>query len=296
MPTDHTDRPRWARTGVLRAARFRPSNDGREPLGRDTGPNASVRHRVPTQQPVPFEHRPRHISSSFRNWIEPATNPTKRKRGRTDALRARRPLRSDATTYARVRSWGISHRRQAIPNRLSFCREDAQPPFKLSSPLSASLRGRLGGWLCVLFWDLPGGLRVFVPSCLRRGMGWRIWVHLCDLWALLASGSSIQLRDPVSCRRRSVRPANPQLEAPHEQSPGSPRAEAPLAALRHHPSDPPPIEARRKDHRGHQKLGRRWRLRSPSGRGRQHSDQGPGHARPRRRPDHHSPGPRRHGL
>ena len=49
-------------------ARSRPSGDGRVPLGRDTDPNASVRHGVPTQRPALAKRRPRHFSSSLNGW------------------------------------------------------------------------------------------------------------------------------------------------------------------------------------------------------------------------------------
>jgi hypothetical protein len=45
-------------------ARFRPSKDGRGPLGRDTGANASVRPGVPTQRLALKERKPRHLCAS----------------------------------------------------------------------------------------------------------------------------------------------------------------------------------------------------------------------------------------
>jgi len=70
------------------------------------------------------------------------------KRGRTDTLRARRPVRRRAATNACVRSMPASHRRQAIPNRLSFCRQETGPFLKLSKRFFATLRLCVfsGGW------------------------------------------------------------------------------------------------------------------------------------------------------
>ena len=67
-PTDHTDKHRWNHDFWLCVARFRPSNGGRVPLGRDTDSNVNVRHGLPTQRPALDERRPRHLSSSFNGW------------------------------------------------------------------------------------------------------------------------------------------------------------------------------------------------------------------------------------
>ena len=55
-------------------ARFRPL-DGREPLGRATAPNASVRPGAPAQRPALRERKPRHFSSSFNSWERHALLP-----------------------------------------------------------------------------------------------------------------------------------------------------------------------------------------------------------------------------
>ena len=72
--------------------------------------------------------------------VSPLLPNTKEKRGRTDVPPARRPVRSDATTNARVRRSRASHRRQAISYRLSFCLQSAWPHFKFSNRPFASLR------------------------------------------------------------------------------------------------------------------------------------------------------------
>jgi hypothetical protein len=120
------------------------------------------------------EHRSRLISSSFNRWEGHTPFPQmKKKRGRTDALRARRPVRRQAATNARVRRRLASHRRQAIPDRLSFCRQEAGSPLRISNQLFASLR------LCV-----GGGAGGSAFSWVGGG----ICVYLCDLWALRMAG------------------------------------------------------------------------------------------------------------
>jgi len=52
LPTDHADRHRWSRGRLEHVARFRPSNDGRGPLGRTIASDASVRRDVATQRPA----------------------------------------------------------------------------------------------------------------------------------------------------------------------------------------------------------------------------------------------------
>jgi len=103
---------------------------------------------------------------------------------------ARRPVRSAAATKAWVRRRRASQRQQAIPYRLSFCLQKAEPPWKLSIPLSASLR------LCAF-----APLRYFrgrwvglVSSRVRvcDVDGWVDLRYLCDLWAVL--GGWVDLR------------------------------------------------------------------------------------------------------
>jgi len=78
--------------------------------------------------------------------------------------RARRPVRKPAAMDARIRSCRASHRRQAIPDRLSFCRKETETPYPLSH------RGFVNSWC----------LRVFVVA---TGAGEWICVYLRDLWA-----------------------------------------------------------------------------------------------------------------
>jgi hypothetical protein len=107
------------------------------------------------------ERRPRHFSSSSRNWTEPAISPTKRKRGRTDVPTARRTVRRSGVTDACIRNGRASHRRQAITDRLSFCRQSSAPTPKLSNRLFAPLR------LCVFALKTEGPIyrvRARAPS------------------------------------------------------------------------------------------------------------------------------------
>ena len=100
--------------GVLRdevlAAGWRPGTAG--PVNRSKN---SFRPDFPARQPALCERRPRHFSSPFNSWEGHASLPSdEKKKGRTDAPLARRPVRSGAATNARVRSKRASLRRQAI--------------------------------------------------------------------------------------------------------------------------------------------------------------------------------------
>jgi len=83
-----------------------------------------------------------------------------KKRGRTDVPRARRPVRRPAAMNASVRSRRTSHRRQAIPDRLSFCRHETESLLKLSYRFLVSwcLGGcDVGGWAALCPLCLCGG-------------------------------------------------------------------------------------------------------------------------------------------
>ena len=82
---------------------------------------------------------------------------------------ARRPVRRPAAMNACVRSRRTSHRRQAIPDRLSFCRQEAESLLKPSDPPFASLR------LCAF--ALLGG----------RAESGSIWVICGQIWVGPAS-------------------------------------------------------------------------------------------------------------
>ena len=107
-PTDHPDRPRWIHTGLLCLARSRPSNDGRKPLGRETVSKASSRAGFPTQWPA-LSKSAGLASSLLHLMIGRRIPPQQHRRA--------------AATNVCVRSGRASHRRQAIPDRLSFCRK-----------------------------------------------------------------------------------------------------------------------------------------------------------------------------
>ena len=76
--------------------------------------------------------------------------------------RARRPVRRPAAMDARIRSRRASHRRQAILDRLSFCRKETETPYPLSHRdfVNSWCLGVLvvatwvGRWICVYLRDL----------------------------------------------------------------------------------------------------------------------------------------------
>ena len=76
--------------------------------------------------------------------------------------RARRPVRRPAAMDARIRSRRASHRRQAIPDRLSFCRKETETPYPLSHRSFVNswcfrvfvFATGAGEWICVYLLDL----------------------------------------------------------------------------------------------------------------------------------------------
>ena len=140
-------------------ARFRPSGNGREPLGRETVSKASSRDGFPTRWPALSKSAGLATSlvhSLVRRGAPPLPH-TEEKRGRIDALRARRPVRRPTATDACIRCRRSSHRQQAISDRLSFCHHEADSLLKLSDHLLVSwcLGGcDVGGWAILCLLDL----------------------------------------------------------------------------------------------------------------------------------------------
>ena len=173
---------------------FRPS-DGRKPPCRDSVSNASVRPGAPPQRPAlsesaglatshlhsrgwrpdhPYDSRqagrkaepPRRFSSSFKRMQKGTSlRRTKgRARGRTAVPRARRPVRSAATTNARVRRSPASHRRQAIRSPAVLPPRGGRasaPGTRAFAPLRLCVFGWVGGSaplrLCASAFEMAGG-------------------------------------------------------------------------------------------------------------------------------------------
>ena len=143
-----TQRRRESCRRFHRTARFRPSGGGREPLGRNTGPNVNVRHGVPIQRPAFGERRPRHFSSSFTRW-EGCTSPTTRKRKERQNRRAQ-----GTSAVEKTDSDGCLRPESSV---FSTATGDYRSPVVLPA--------RNGN----AFQPQRTPLRVFVSSCLRRG-------------------------------------------------------------------------------------------------------------------------------
>jgi len=128
-------------------------------------------------------------------WMRGATSlPDGSENGRTDALRARRPVRNPTATDACIRSRGSSHRRPAITDRLLFCHQEAGPLLKLSVRLfvwaggwaafvSLCLRRcDVGAWVgSVFICVICGQERVGGRLCASATLRFLLWVPLCDL-------------------------------------------------------------------------------------------------------------------
>ena len=184
---------------------LRPS-DGRRPPGRDSVSNPSARPGVPPHRPAlsesaglatshlhsrgwrldhPHDSRQagrkanpsRRFSPLFKRMEKgPSLRQTMgRARGRTAVPRARRPVRSAATTNARVRSSPASHRRQAIRSPAVLPPRDRRAPLPAPAPL------RLCAFAPLRSIGRVGGLRDFlVPWCLRgRDVGGWAALRLC---------------------------------------------------------------------------------------------------------------------
>ncbi len=139
---DHADTRRCSYAGFFCRARSRPSDDGRKPLGRDTGPNSSVRDGVPPQRPALCERRPRHPSSPLNSgeWYGEAEPSRRRRVGRGESQQ-RRVLASGAV--------GLLTGDRRSSDRLSFCPQEKEIANKLSDhPLVSWRLGGSLGWVC----------------------------------------------------------------------------------------------------------------------------------------------------
>jgi hypothetical protein len=153
-------------------ARSRLSDDGREPLGRDTDSNVNVRPGVPAQRPALCERRPRHSSSSFNSW-EVHTSPThkREKRQNRRATGASADEKDGCNERSRSEQTVFS---PATGDHPIACRSAVNKRDRLSGSASASLRFYgVGGW---------------------------IWVYLCDQWAVLGGWVALRLCVSASLR------------------------------------------------------------------------------------------------
>ena len=133
-------------------------------------PERSPRSPAPAARAL-GERRPRQFSSSFKSTeMGPSLGLTMgRARGRTAVPRARLPVRSVATTNARVRSSPASCRRQAIRSPAVLPPRRGRAPLPGTSPF-ASLR------LCAFaFLSGRAALRLCVSAPLRFSCGRGAW-------------------------------------------------------------------------------------------------------------------------
>jgi len=179
LPTDHTDEHRWVHVFWLCAARSRPSDDGREPLGQETAPNSSFRSSFLAQRPALCERRPRRFSFSFNGWDKPTPQHNEK--------RARQNRRANGTSTGKKTGCDErSHSEQAV---FSPVTGDPRSPVVLP-PRSVTTFQVQRPPLCVGGW--VSGLRVFVPSCLRRGWA-RLRRRAATPWQAGCSVSSVSL-------------------------------------------------------------------------------------------------------
>jgi hypothetical protein len=184
-----TQRRRESCRRLHRTARFRPSGDGREPLGRTTAPNTSVRHGGPAQRPALRERRPRRFSFPFNSWEMYTSLPIReeaRQNRRAKGASASEKRSGDERSRSELASFS-----PATGDHPIACRSAVNPRDRLSCSASTSLRlcvfaGRAGGWA--------------LRSLRFYGMGGWIWVHLCDLWANLGGWAALRLCGSASLR------------------------------------------------------------------------------------------------
>ena len=133
-----TQRRREAHARLHCAARFRPSNDGREPLGRATAPIASDHRGVPAQRPALSKRRPRPFSSSFNSLEGYASLPNeieeRQNRCAAGAAAGEKPG-SDGCLHPERRDFS-----PAIGDHPIACRSAANPRHHLPSSATVSLR------------------------------------------------------------------------------------------------------------------------------------------------------------
>jgi len=170
-----TRRRRESCRRLHRTARFRPSDD-REPLGRDTDPNARIRHGVPTQRLALSERKPRYFSSSFNCWEE-RTSPSHERKEKQNRRATGTSAGEKRSGDERLRSEFASFS-PATGDRPIAGRSALNKWFLLAGSAIASLCGRVGGWpscLCVFVvatW-VGGWICVICVICVICGhFGW----------------------------------------------------------------------------------------------------------------------------
>ena len=169
-----TQRRKGACARLPYVARSRPFDDGREPLGRATALNASVRYGVPAQRPALCERRPRLFFPLFVGWEEPVLL-SYRKKERQTRRAAGAPAGEKRGGNERLRSEqaGFS---PATGDRPIVCRSAVNKRNHFSGLATASLR------LCV-----------FAPlRFLRWGDGSALICVICGFFG--CAGGSAPLR------------------------------------------------------------------------------------------------------
>jgi len=146
---DHAERRRWDHTILFCVARPRPSDDGREPLGRESASKTSFQTGFPTQRLALEKRKPRHLSSSFMRWD--GYTPLPKKNGREQRQNRRAPGTA-AGEKAGCDERSCSEQTDFSPGTGDFRSPVVLPP--ISGITSSAQRPPL---------------RVFVSLCLRRG-------------------------------------------------------------------------------------------------------------------------------
>jgi hypothetical protein len=199
LPTDHADQRRWFDTDILCVARFRPSDGNAHrltlsgetpwPSGNGhgtTGPGNRFESKLSCRFPDPVacaleERRSRHLSFPFSSDGMHAS-PTsyigeERQNRRASGTSAGEKAGCDERS--RLKQTAFS---PATGDLLIACRSTVKRRHRLSRSATAPLR------LCAF-------------ASLRYRVGGRIWVYLCDLWAVLggrAGNSKFEIRNPKS--------------------------------------------------------------------------------------------------
>jgi hypothetical protein len=144
-----TQRRRGVLDEVLPVARFRPSENGREPLGRESGSKARFRSGFPTQRLALGKRKPRHLSSSVNRWEWFAPSPNneenKRQNRRASGTAAFEKPGDDGYSYPELPGFSqatgdpIACRSAGIPRSTSLAQQET---LCASTPL----RGWVDGW------------------------------------------------------------------------------------------------------------------------------------------------------
>jgi hypothetical protein len=177
LPPDHPSTQRRGAAETQRnfsvslcAARPRGRRTATGLLGRETVSIVNSRADFPAQRPALLERRPRQFSSSFNTWEWPTPSPLfekgERQNRRAPSASAGEKAGGDGCSHPEAS--GLSPA-TGDSDRLSFCLQEAEAPYRVSHSTSAPLRLCVGGCRGGSAFFRAGGICVICVICGQTG-------------------------------------------------------------------------------------------------------------------------------